>query len=150
MSSLVYSRYLLWLRAGLARPSFSQERTIEADTPRRCATAPTFSASPTFLGERGDFLRALTLVFELMEEGLDKDISTWSLLWMITCFLSIAVSARTRSNQEKTPACAIRVSRIVERELFFNTRATKPVMFATAKLAPCRLRATGTPGIGRG
>src|ERR1700722_6830599 len=63
-SSLVYSRYLLWLRAGRASPSFSHDRTMDADTPKRCATAPTFSASPTFLG--------CDLV-----EGLDKDVSTW-------------------------------------------------------------------------
>jgi hypothetical protein len=42
---------LLWLRAGLASPSFSQDRTMEADTPKRWATAPTFNASPVFLAE---------------------------------------------------------------------------------------------------
>src|SRR5439155_18710035 len=31
-----------------------------------------------------------------------------------------------------------------------QVRATKPVMFATAKLIPLRFRATGTPGNGRG
>jgi hypothetical protein len=46
---------LLWLRAGLASPSFSHKRTMEADTPKRSATAPTFSASPTFLAERAAF-----------------------------------------------------------------------------------------------
>ena len=50
---------------------------MEADTPRRSATAPTFSASPTFLAGRGDFLRAVTLESEFDEDGLDKDIPTW-------------------------------------------------------------------------
>ena len=31
-----------------------------------------------------------------------------------------------------------------------QVRATKPVMFATAKLIPLRFRVTGTPGNGRG
>src|SRR5208337_4088150 len=50
---------------------------MEADTPNRSATAPTFSASPTFLPERAAFfLRSRALECEL-EEGLDKDLSRW-------------------------------------------------------------------------
>jgi hypothetical protein len=45
---------------------------MEADTPKRSATAPTFSASPTFLGERAAFvLRSVVLGCEL-EEALDN------------------------------------------------------------------------------
>jgi hypothetical protein len=89
---LVYNRYLLWLRAGLASPSFSQERTMDAETPKRSATAPTFSASPTFLAERPNFfVPSGALEYEL-EEGLDKDVSMRpSLGGMIVCLLSIAV-----------------------------------------------------------
>src|SRR5271170_5843390 len=50
---------------------------MEADTPRRSATAPTFSDSPTFPAEcDAFFLRALTLEFESEEEGLDKDLTS--------------------------------------------------------------------------
>ena len=31
-----------------------------------------------------------------------------------------------------------------------NARAANPVIFATAKLIPCKLRDSGTPGMGRG
>src|SRR3984885_4377480 len=76
-SSLVYSRYLLWLRAGLANPSFSHDRTMEADTPKRWATAPTFSASPIFLAERGVFFLRSILDGRELEDALDKGVSTW-------------------------------------------------------------------------
>jgi hypothetical protein len=53
---------------------------MDADTPKRCATAPTFSASPTFLVERVAFLlRAGVLLCEL-EEVFDKDDSTWPVM----------------------------------------------------------------------
>jgi hypothetical protein len=40
---------------------------MDADTPRRSATAPTFSASPVFFAEREAFPES-----ESEEEGLDK------------------------------------------------------------------------------
>jgi len=45
---------------------------MDADTPNRSATAPTFSASPTFRAERVFFPRSLALKREL--EALDKDL----------------------------------------------------------------------------
>src|ERR1700719_5404531 len=90
-SSLVYSRYLLWLRAGRASPSFSHDRTMEADTPKRWATAPTFSASPIFLAERGVFFLRPILDGRELEDALDKGVSTWPPAGVIICFLSIAV-----------------------------------------------------------
>ena len=67
---------------------------MDADTPKRSATAPTFSASPTFLLARaGAFLRSGLGVEELLE-ALDKAISTWPPLGkLIICFLSIAATA---------------------------------------------------------
>src|SRR5580704_12889403 len=69
---------------------------MEADTPKRCATAPTFSASPTFLVERvAFFLRAGVLLCEL-EEALDKGVSTWP--WM-GCLLSEYTNRDTKRFQ---------------------------------------------------
>src|SRR5580698_5137914 len=90
-SSLVYSRYLLWLRAGLANPSFSHDRTMEADTPKRWATAPTFSASPIFFAECVTFFLASVFGDRELRGALDKDISTQLSLVGLICFLSIRV-----------------------------------------------------------
>src|ERR1700689_4696060 len=90
-SSLVYSRYLLWLRAGLANPSFSHDRTMEADTPKRWATAPTFSASPIFLAECEAFFLASVFADRELIGALDKDISAQLPSGVLICFPSIRV-----------------------------------------------------------